>query len=129
MDYQVLSSSDEIDYDKECSICLEDLEKGDQAVLSCKVKHKFHYVCFGNWFYNKNNKLKFTCPLCLEENVEVCNVIKSKKDLITPKYSNYNTTWPDYKKAIENQNIRRQQQNDENIEVDFCCGVLGCLIL
>ena len=32
-------------------------------------------------------------------------------------------------KSHENQNIERQQQNDESIEVDFCCGVLGCLIL
>ena len=29
--------------DEECSICLEILELGDIAILSCNDKHKFHF--------------------------------------------------------------------------------------
>jgi hypothetical protein len=44
----------------ECSICLQNCEKGDRViVLPCFAKHLFHAACLRNWLKERRE-----CPLC-----------------------------------------------------------------
>lgn len=48
-----------------CSICLEDIQLGDEIViLKCSNKHYFHTNCIKIWF-----KRSFCCPLCKSSNL------------------------------------------------------------
>jgi hypothetical protein len=50
---------------KECLICLENIEKGDEIIiLKCHKSHFFHSKCIKKWLkYNVN------CPLCKKQNI------------------------------------------------------------
>ena len=59
-----------------CSICLEDLNKTNDIILSCN--HLFHKKCISQWYDSIYlHKIK-TCPLCRHE----IN-INDKKNIIT----------------------------------------------
>jgi hypothetical protein len=45
-----------MDYNNECPICLDELNK-DVKMLTCK--HKFHKICINTWLERTN-----ICPLC-----------------------------------------------------------------
>ena len=54
-----------------CSICFEELDKYDVAILSCN--HRFHYKCIKQWMNHKKNYVKI-CPICDKEG-EIVNII------------------------------------------------------
>ncbi len=50
---------------KECLICLEDIEKGDDIItLKCHRSHFFHSECIKKWL-----KYNISCPLCKKQNI------------------------------------------------------------
>lgn len=72
----------------ECSICLEDIEEKDLAILYCK--HKFHKKCILN-----NINYSPDCPYC-RSNVNSIKFIDSKKNSITSVFDleqDYNITF------------------------------------
>ena len=81
---------------EECSICLEELELGDVAILNCPIKHQYHYKCIGEWIYSKNND-KYTCPLCVTKYAEVIDIIPSKYTVLILLIVNAIDVW---KKAL-----------------------------
>ncbi|KAI3940549.1 hypothetical protein MKW98_008862 [Papaver atlanticum] len=44
---------------EDCSICLQGLNVGDEALLILKCSHAFHQKCMSEWLRRKVN-----CPLC-----------------------------------------------------------------
>lgn len=60
-----------------CSICFEELDKYDVAILSCN--HRFHYKCIKQWINHKKNYVKI-CPICDKEG-EIVNIIDGELSL------------------------------------------------
>tara|TARA_B100000575_G_C23080768_1_gene622678 strand:+ start:1161 stop:1454 length:294 start_codon:yes stop_codon:yes gene_type:complete len=58
-----------IDYDQECSFCLEKLDN-EVAELSCG--HRFHFDCLTEWLNNKN--IRVCCCICQNE-TEIVNIL------------------------------------------------------
>ena len=126
---------------EECPICLEPLQLGDIAILSCSKQHQFHYQCIGEWICNQRNK-DFTCPLCMSEYVEISTIIPSiYKDtwehlfisnVIQQKSNKSNKSYPlllRQEKKPHRQSQRHYQRQrhrcTNNEELDECC----CTIL
>jgi hypothetical protein len=53
-----------VDFDKECIICMEKIEKRE-CRLNCG--HGYHYNCIKEWAYDRQNN---TCPQCRESIIE-----------------------------------------------------------
>ena len=52
-------------YCKECYICLEKIEKGQEIIiLKCNKNHFFHSECIKKWL-----KYSISCPLCRQQNI------------------------------------------------------------
>ena len=125
--------------DDECSICLEFLSLGDVAVLNCHKNHRFHFNCIGSWIYNqhKKNNMKLRCPLCMQDNVEITNIIKSNYG---SQYDNLFITSTPTTPILSNTKVIRKRKNnnndnryhrlnndvnDSNDEIDeICCVIL-----
>ena len=69
--------------DKECIICLEDMET-NIAVLSCG--HKYHFECITAWA-NKKKDLYKICTVCPQNN-EIINIIDNTKIKKKTSFSN-----------------------------------------
>ena len=65
----------------ECSICLEQLNEKNIAVLYCG--HYYHVECILDWSNQKNN-----CPMCNQQ-IKIDHIIKKynckKKEIISKK--------------------------------------------
>ncbi|KAF1867748.1 hypothetical protein Lal_00050181 [Lupinus albus] len=46
-------------YDYECSVCLSDLEEGEEVKKLPRCKHSFHLQCIDMWLHSHHD-----CPLC-----------------------------------------------------------------
>ena len=64
-------TSIESNVNNECVFCLENLNKYDNAEISCG--HIFHYKCIQDWVTKTHNPNKL-CPLC-NDNGEIVNII------------------------------------------------------
>ena len=52
-------------YCKECNVCLENIEKGQEIIiLKCNKNHIFHSECIKKWL-----KYSISCPLCRQQNI------------------------------------------------------------
>ena len=111
---------------EECPICLEVLDLGDIAILGCPKKHKFHFICIGTWIYNRNNDNKFTCPLCLVEDVEIEDVLKSQNN---NKYDHLFVWGNIFKKSINRKRKKSKNKIDNTFKKSPCCNCLGCIIV
>ncbi|WOG91199.1 hypothetical protein DCAR_0310447 [Daucus carota subsp. sativus] len=52
-------TSDEIDYDGECPVCLSMYVDGDEVRVLNVCKHRFHVSCINKWLVSHSN-----CPVC-----------------------------------------------------------------
>ena len=51
----------------QCTICVDDIQKGEQCIKITRCEHVYHGICIATWFDAKiksNAKIKFTCPNC-----------------------------------------------------------------
>jgi len=71
-------SKEEQPEDDKCGICLETMKDKEACGLSI-CSHRFHSVCFHEWYRCRNNK---TCPLCRKKGKTLCS---EKKDGLIPK--------------------------------------------
>lgn len=55
---KIITYSEKIHTDNECSICLETFIN-DESLVQLKCKHIYHFHCIGDWLQRKE-----TCPLC-----------------------------------------------------------------
>jgi len=52
----------------QCSVCLDDLEKGELCYRTRKCNHEFHRDCLVNWIAQSG---KLSCPLCRADHVDL----------------------------------------------------------
>ena len=101
----------EIDEDNECSICCNEIEADDKAILKCN--HFFHYDCILTIFKNDNSKYykgkKNVCPYCRSPN----GYLPLKIGVIPLKYIH-----KEYSDYINNNDIKKY------LVKGVCCAIL-----
>lgn len=67
-----------------CSICLNDICRGDAHRKLPQCMHSFHSGCIDAWFESRS-----TCPLCRIEVPQISSLREDKKDLLGDIVSNF----------------------------------------
>lgn len=60
-----------------CTICQENIKKGEHKTQLCNCDHIFHKKCLNK--YLKIHKTNFECPICRESYKKILNNIAEKK--------------------------------------------------
>lgn len=60
-----------------CTLCQENIKKGEHKIRLCKCSHIFHKKCLNK--YLKIQKTNFECPVCRESYKKMlCNIAENK---------------------------------------------------
>lgn len=71
---------DEINTNKSCIFCFEDMIKGNQ-VMTSPCFHMFHYECAVKWFVTNSNS---NCPICQYNLIEFDSTVQHRSDGESP---------------------------------------------